>query len=203
MEIVIAEDCRYIDDIVEIHLKTFEGFFLTFLGKGFLKQLYSGFIKYDKSNIIIARDCNQIVGFLAYSEDMSSFYNYLIKERLFQFAWYGFLGFIKKPTILFRLLSAFGKSEEVVRKEKYIELASIGVSPTYKGKGVGTQMIDYLKQTIDFAEFSYILLETDAKNNEYANKFYKKNGFAKSRNYVTKQGREMNEYQYKRRKINE
>ena len=45
--ITIKENPSYeqtiINQIVDIHMKTFTGFFLTFLGKGFLKQLYKGF----------------------------------------------------------------------------------------------------------------------------------------------------------------
>ena len=195
MKIYITNSFECIDEIVEIHLSTFKGFFLTFLGKGFLKQLYKGFIEYDKSNLIVAEKNNKIVGFIAYSEDMSSFYKYLIKHRLISFAWYAFLAFLRKPKILFRLFAAFGKSEEVKRKEKYIELASIGVAPLSKGEGIGTQMITYLKNCVNFENFAYISLETDAENNENVNYFYQKNGFVLARSYKTKQGRKMNEYQ--------
>lgn len=194
MKIEITNDKEIVDEVVKIHMDTFQGFFLTFLGKGFLKQLYKGFIEHDKSNLIVAEENNKIVGFLAYSKDMSSFYKYLIKHRLSSFAWYAFLAFLRKPKVLFRLLAAFGKSEEVKREEKYIELASIGVDPLSKGNGVGTQMITYLKNCIDFENFAYISLETDAENNESVNYFYQKNGFMLARSYKTKQGRKMNEY---------
>lgn len=194
MEIKIAESLDCIDEVVEIHLATFKGFFLTFLGREFLKLLYGSFIQHENSNLIIAIDENDIVGFLAYSEDMSSFYKYLIKSKLLNFAWCAFKAFIRKPSIILRLLSAFGKAEEVKREEKYIELASIGVKPNQKGKHIGTKMIKYLKSNIDFNKFSYISLETDAENNEYANQFYLKNGFKLFKVYLTKGGRRMNEY---------
>ncbi|WP_028043337.1 GNAT family N-acetyltransferase [Candidatus Stoquefichus massiliensis] len=194
MKILILTDKKYIDEIVHIHLQTFDGFFLTFLGKGFLKQLYLGFMEHENSNIIVALENDKVLGFIAYSEDMSSFYKYLVKRKLLYFGWYAFIAFVKKPTVLIRLLSAFKKSEEVQRPEKYIELASIGVMPTEKGKGIGSQMISYLKENIDLNKFKYISLETDAKNNEYVNKFYCQNGFILCRTYETKQGRKMNEY---------
>ncbi len=200
VKIYITNSFEYIDDIVEIHLNTFKGFFLTFLGKGFLKQLYKGFIEYEKSNLIIAIEHDKIVGFLAYSEDISLFYKYLIKHRLFSFAWYAFIAFLRKPKVLFRLLSALGKSEEVKREEKYVELASIGVDPNYKAKGVGSQMMSYLKDKIDFNKFAYISLETDADNNDYANRFYQKNKFILARTYSTKYGRKMNEYRFFQKK---
>lgn len=196
MDIYITNDKNIVNEIVDIHMATFQGFFLTFLGKGFLKQLYEGYIEHKQSNLIVAKQNNEIVGFIAYSSDISDLYKYLIKKKLLLFAWYSFVAFIKNPKILFRLLAAFSKSEEVSRKEKYIELASIGVKPDVKAQGIGSSMISYMKEQIDFNEYEYISLETDAENNEYANKFYQKNGFILSRTYETKQGRKMNEYIY-------
>lgn len=198
MEIQITNDKNVVNEVVKIHMATFQGFFLTFLGKGFLKQLYLGYIKHDESNLIVAKDENEILGFIAYSSDISDLYKFLIKKKIILFAWYSLIAFIKKPKILFRLISAFSKSEEVKRDEKYIELASIGVKPDQKGKGLGTAMVAYLKEKIDFNTYKYISLETDAENNENVNKFYKKNGFVLARTYKTKQGRKMNEYRYKK-----
>lgn len=198
MDIYITNDKNIVNEIVDIHMATFQGFFLTFLGKGFLKQLYEGYIEHKQSNLIVAKQNNEIVGFIAYSSDISDLYKYLIKKKLLLFAWYSFSAFVKNPKILFRLLSAFKKSDEVRRKESYIELASIGVKPDVKAQGIGSSMISYMKEQIDFNEYEYISLETDAENNEYANKFYQKNGFVLARTYKTKQGRKMNEYRYRR-----
>lgn len=200
MDISITDDKLVVDDVVKIHLETFQGFFLTFLGKGFLKQLYKGYIEHEKSNLIVARNDNDIVGFIAYSSDISGLYKYLIRKKLILFAWYSFIAFIKNPKILFRLLSAFGKSEEVAREESYIELASIGVKPEVKSNGIGSAMIDFLKQNVDFNKYAYISLETDTEDNEYANKFYQKNGFILARTYETKQFRKMNEYRFDNKK---
>lgn len=196
MMIEVTNEKKYINQIVDIHLQAFEGFFLSFLGKGFLKQLYLGFISNENSNIIITLEGDKVIGFLAYSQDMSSFYKYLIKRKLILFAWYALLAFFRNPRILFRLLGAFRKSDEVKRKEAYIEIASIGVSPLEKGKHIGTKMINCLKDNTDFNTFQYISLETDSVDNEYTNKFYKKNGFKIHRVYKTREGREMNEYRY-------
>lgn len=198
MKIFIASDKKIVDDVVDIHLRTFQDFFLTFLGKGFLKQLYKGYIEHNESNLIIAKEDNEILGFIAYSSDVSDLYKFLIKHKLIQFAWYSLFAFVKKPTILLRLLAAFSKSEEVERQESYVELASIGVDPNFKRKGVGSALINYLKDNVDFNKYCYISLETDAEDNEYANKFYQKNGFVLQKTYETKQGRKMNEYHFQK-----
>ena len=183
-------------DIVNIHLETFEGFFLTFMGRGFLKQMYASYTEHAESDIFVALDEGCVIGFLAYSCNMSELYKYMIKHRLIQFAWYSLGAFLRKPKVFMRLVRAFLKPSESKRKEKYVELASIGVRPDAKSKGVGSRLIESLKRAIDFNEYAYITLETDANNNEHANRFYKKNGFVIEREFETQNGRRMFEYRY-------
>lgn len=186
-----------INDVVRIHLDTFEGFFLTFMGRGFLKTMYSSYCAHDGSGLFVATDDEgKTVGFLAYSGDMSGLYKYMIKKKLIPFGWYSMGAFFRKPKVFMRLIRAFLKPSESVREEKYVELASIGVDPCAKSKGVGSQLIDKLKETVDFKENAYITLETDAENNEGANRFYQKNGFELIREYATHEGRKMNEYRF-------
>ena len=187
-----------IKSIVDIHLATFEGFFLTFMGKGFLKQMYTSYILHDNSGIYAAFDGEKVVGFLAWSADMSGLYKYMLKHRLLQFAWYSIGAFLRKPNVFIRLLRAFLKPKEAERDEKYIELASIGVRPDYKSCGIGSELIETLKLDTDFSVYSYITLETDAINNTAANRFYVKNMFLIEREFKTREGRLMYEYRHKR-----
>ena len=187
---------RTIDEIVNIHLATFKGFFLTFLGAGFLRQMYRSYSEFTDSGILIAQEDENVVGFLAYSGDLSGLYKYMIRKRLLSFAWYAMGAFIRKPKVFMRLLRAFLKPGESKRPEKYIELASIGVDPTMKSKGIGSQLIIYFKNIVDFDLYKYIKLETDAVANEAANHFYIKNGFELANTYSTPEGRLMNEYRY-------
>lgn len=187
---------KELEEVVKIHMETFTGFFLTFLGKGFLKQMYKGFITHDSSGLIVAKKGNRIVGVLAYSEDLSAFYSYLIKTKLIQFAWYSLGAAIRKPSAMLRLIRAFLKPAETKRIEKYVELSSIGVLPESKGQHVGSKMIDKLKEMFDENRFAYINLETDAVDNDGANAFYIKNGFKLERSFETPEGRKMNEYRW-------
>ena len=181
-------------EIVDIHLETFEGFFLTFMGKGFLRQMYASYTKHSESDVFVALEEGRVIGFLAYSYNMSGLYKYMIKHRLIQFAWYSLGAFFRRPRVFMRLVRAFLKPSESKREEKYVELASIGVRPDAKSKGVGSKLIDSLKCTVDFEEYAYITLETDALDNEIANRFYVKNGFKIEREYETREGRKMFEY---------
>jgi len=40
IRVVDGKDKKEIKRIVSVHMQTFTGFFLTFMGKGFLKQMY-------------------------------------------------------------------------------------------------------------------------------------------------------------------
>ena len=186
-----------IDDIVSIHLRTFRGFFLTFMGRGFLRLMYRSYIEYKASGVLVAFEDEKPIGFLAYSGELSGLYKYMIKKRLIPFAWYSLGAFFRKPTVFMRLVKAFLKPSEAKRAEHYVELASIGVDPDSKSKGVGSGLIDSLKATVDFDEYAYITLETDAINNDAAIRFYEKNGFTLERRFTTDEGREMLEYRYK------
>lgn len=196
MKIDVTNHPEFVNDIVEIHMHTFTGFFLTFLGRGFLKTLYKGFMDHSQSGVIVATENDKLIGFCAYSEDLSGFYKFLIKRKLPQFAWYAAGAFFRKPKVLFRLLRAFTYSGESKREEAYMELSSIGVSPEAKNKGVGSALIKKLCDITDAAKFEYIKLETDRDNNEGANHFYQKNGFVLDHSYETPEGRGMNEYRY-------
>ena len=193
---VKSTDKKLINDIVTIHLNTFTGFFLTFMGRGFLNQMYRSYCDHGESGLLVAENNGKAVGFLAYSGNFSGLYKFMIKTRLILFGWYSVGAFFRRPSAFMRIIKAFMKPSEVKRKEKYVELSSIGVDPTIKSKGVGSRLIDELKKIVDFNKFAYITLETDAVDNDGAIYFYEKNGFVQERIFETNEGRKMYEYRF-------
>lgn len=193
---ISIEDRKLIDRIAHLHQKAFPSFFLTQLGIPFLKTLYKGYLDDADSGIIIAEESGKIKGFIAYSNDYPRFYRGLIRHKIIQFAWCSFLAVIRHPSFAKRLLGAFGKSESVEKKERYVELASICTDPAAEGQGIGTALIDHLKSMIDFNKYAFINLETDAEDNEKAKCFYIKNGFRQECTYITAEGRKMIEFRY-------
>lgn len=193
---VESNEKKIIDEIVSIHLATFTGFFLTFMGRGFLRHMYASYCDHKQSGLLLAENEGKAVGFLAYSADFSGLYKHMIKTRLFPFAFYSIGAFFRRPSSFLHIISAFLKPGEAKREEKYVELSSIGVDPKVKSKGTGSLLISKLKEMVDFKEFAYITLETDAVNNEGAIHFYEKNGFIRERMYETDEGRKMYEYRF-------
>ena len=190
------DEKKLIDDIVTIHLNTFTGFFLTFMGRGFLNQMYTSYCDYEEAGLLVAEEDGKAIGFLAYSSNFSGLYKFMIKTRLIQFGWYSIGAFFRRPSAFMHIISAFLKPGEAKRKEKYVELSSIGVDPNIKSKGIGSLLIDSLKHKVDFTKFAYINLETDAVDNEGAIHFYEKNGFVRERMFETDEGRKMYEYRF-------
>ena len=189
-------DAAQIRTIAELHTRAFPQFFLTQLGISFLSTLYRGYVEDENSGIFLAEEQGRLVGFLAYSNNYPQFYKNLIKYHLPKFAACAALAAIRHPSFIKRLLRAFKKSDSVVKQEQYVELASICVEPTAEGKGVGSALIDALKRIVDFEKYAYINLETDAADNERTNRFYVNNGFVLERQYITAEGRKMNEYRF-------
>lgn len=189
-------DEDYISKLSKLHMKAFPFFFLTQLGSSFLKTLYKGYIEDENSGILVAEINGKLAGFIAYSNAYSKFYKGLLKKHLFRFAFCSLLAVIRHPSFCKRLLGAFKKSEEVKKEETYVELASICVNPKVGKRGIGSLLINHLKDITDFSTYAYINLETDACNNDAVNHFYVHNGFELMREFVTEEGRKMNEYRY-------
>lgn len=190
------DEKKLINDIVTIHLNTFTGFFLTFMGRGFLNQMYTSYCDYEEAGLLVAEEDGKAIGFLAYSSNFSGLYKFMIKTRLIRFGWYSIGAFFRRPSAFMHIISAFLKPGEAKREEKYVELSSIGVDPNNKSKGIGSHLIDSLKRKVDFTKFAYINLETDAVDNEVAIHFYEKNGFVRKRMFETDEGRKMYEYRF-------
>ncbi|MGW8382075.1 GNAT family N-acetyltransferase [Streptococcus parasuis] len=195
-EILFTPNKNEIEQVVDIHLSTFKGFFLTFLGKGFLKNLYTGFFEHEYSEIMLLIQNNKVIGFLAYSRNISDFYKWLLKRKFFQFFWYSFLASIRNPKASVRLVRALTYPRKERSKDRFIELSSIGIHPGFTNKGLGSILISEFIRIQDFSKIDYIKLSTDAVHNDLANAFYKKNGFKLHTTYLTPEGREMNEYRY-------
>jgi ribosomal protein S18 acetylase RimI-like enzyme len=192
-----SNEKQIIKDVVRIHLDTFTGFFLTFMGKGFLTQMYRSYCEHNESNLLAAFDEDgKPVGFLAYSGDMSGLYKYMIKKKLIPFAWFSLGAFLRKPKVFMRLIRALLRPSESERKEKYVMFTSLGVDTTKTCRGAGSMLFNKGKESVDFSKYEYISLETDVENNENTNHFHQKHGFKIFREFKTPEGRRMYEYRY-------
>lgn len=201
MKIDIAKNNRELQEIVKVHIDAFPNFFLTSLGDDLLFELYRSFLEVKNSGIYIAKIDNNIVGFIAFTERSILIYYNILKRHFLSFFLKLFKRFLKNPISFFKLIyifkkKLFSKKEKDKKNSKKIRVESIAVKPNYSNRGVGKELIDFLKGNIDFKKFDFIELETDAKNNEKTNYFYQKNNFIKIEEITTDENRIMNIYHY-------
>ena len=201
MKIDIAKNSEDVKAIVKIHIEAFPNFFLTSLGDDLLFELYRSFLEVKNSGIYIAKIDDNITGFIAFTERSTLIYYNILKKHFFSFCLKLFKKFLKNPISFFKLIYIFKKklfskkeNDKIILKK--IRVESIAVKPDYSNKGIGKELIDFLKENIDFKKFDFIELETDAKNNEKTNHFYQKNNFIKIKEITTDENRIMNIYHY-------
>lgn len=180
--------------VVAVHLKSFPGFFLTFLGSSFLHELYSA-ILVDRDGIaLVASDKSGINGFVAGTAQPKGFYRRLLQQRWWRFALASTVPALKRPAIIPRLLRAFAMPEQVTRQDKRGTLMSIAVLPSYQGRHIGHALVNAFLEEALRRGLHQVDLTTDRDDNTAANRFYQKMGFVCERSYETPEGRAMNEY---------
>ncbi len=186
---------EHVGEVVDIHLKSFPGFFLTFLGPRFLRLLYTEIIQYPEHVAYVAcASGKRLVGFVAGIKDESKFYRHLVRTRLFHFMSAALGSTLQRPLSVFRLLRALTYPSQKQEPIAQAVLMSIAVHPEASRRGVGQKLVKHFLEEINRQEVKSVSLTTDADNNESVNQFYQKLGFEIMRTYVTPEGRRMYEY---------
>lgn len=185
---------EHIKQIVHVHLISFEGFFLSFLGPKFLEVFYRGIVSSPHGIGIVFIKNDRIEGFVCGAVNPSAYYGYLLRKKLAHFVSASVGAILKKPSIIPRLIRAVHQPSSSPKGENKATLMSIGVDPEAQGKGIGKMLVqDFLKQ-LKSKGVREVNLTTDRLNNEKTNEFYKSLDFALKRSYKTPEGREINEY---------
>jgi len=183
-----------VKDVVEIHLKSFPGFFLTFLDSRFLSEFYMGILDDPTGFAYVNIDVGCIIGFVAGTSQPAGFYSRLLNRRWWRFALSALIPILKNPLIIPRLLRAIRKPQDVLNQPETGTLMSIAVAPEAQGQGIGQRLVKAFLEESARRGLKHVDLTTDMNNNASVNQFYQRMGFRVSRTFVTPEGREMNEY---------
>lgn len=182
--------------VVHVHMEAFPNFFLTFLGRGFLRELYRGIVRDPSGIAFVAERDGAISGFVAGTYEPAGLYRRLLKRRLIPFAWHAGWAFLRKPTAAPRLLRALTKSKSAASSEgRRAELMSLAVLPGNRGGGTGARLVETFVDSARNHGAATVFLTTDAMHNDAVNDFYVRLGFVRSRGFTTPEGRAMNEYE--------
>jgi ribosomal protein S18 acetylase RimI-like enzyme len=180
--------------VVAIHLESFSGFFLSFLGPRFLALLYEGVMDHPQGLVLVSESDSGIEGFVAGVTDQSGFYKRLIKKRVHRFAWASFGAVVRRPHVAPRLVRALGQSRRSEQSAAKASLMSVAVRPGISGKGTGQQLVSAFSAALAARGVREYCLTTDRDANDRVNEFYRRLGFRLAGSFVTPEGRAMNEY---------
>lgn len=184
-----------IDDVVDVHLSSLPGYFLSELGKNFLKAYYEGLSNNRRGITLVFRDDKgEVLGFTTGVIDPSGFYSDLLKKSWYRFLLAAIPAVLKNPRIIPRLLRAFNKPVEASSGDQFVEWTSWAVRPTAESKGIGRKLAKGFDREARSRGCSDVILYVDKYGNDKVNRFHQSCGFKLSKTFTTKEGRVMNEY---------
>jgi ribosomal protein S18 acetylase RimI-like enzyme len=180
--------------VVTVHLKAFPGFFLSFLGPGFLGELYSSIVIDAAGISFVCCQGTKIRGFVAGTIQPAGFYSRLVRRRWWRFALASTKSALLKPAVIPRLFRALRKPGEVQSEPGVGILMSIGVLPEAQGQGIARELVKRFLFEVKGRGLTQVNLTTDRLKNKKVNEFYERLGFGVTRTFTTPEGRQMNEY---------
>ncbi|NVN92171.1 MAG: GNAT family N-acetyltransferase [Desulfuromonadales bacterium] len=181
--------------VIAVHLASFSGFFLSFLGPRFLLLYYAGICAASEGIAFVYLDpAGEPAGFVAGTANPRGFYSRLLKRDWLRFSFASLGAICRKPNTIRRIARAFFHPSENPVGKDVAGLFSIGVLPEVQGGGAGKQLVSRFLEEASARGCTRVFLTTDRDNNESVNTFYQRLGFFIGRQYETPEGRRMNEY---------
>lgn len=183
-----------VDRVVAVHLASFPGFFLSFLGSRFLSLFYSGICSAPEGIALVYLNDEGIpAGFVAGTSNPGGFYSRLLKRDWPKFAMASIAPIMTKPSVMGRVARAVLHPSGNPIGDHVAGLFSLGVLPELQGAGAGKELVQAFLDEAKHRGCKRVVLTTDRDKNELVNGFYAKLGFVIDRQYVTPEGRRMNE----------
>jgi len=187
----------HVSSVVDVHLASFQGFFLSSLGARFLREFYRSVLLDETHIAFVCLSSDRISGFAAGTTQPMGFYRRTLKNNWARFVRASILPVSRKPMMALRLLSRLGMAKGSVFDPGQALLMSIAVAPNQQGKGIGKRLTSAFLQEAGSRGATSVVLTTDAVNNDSVNSFYLRAGFQLSRVFLTPEKRRMNEYVYR------
>lgn len=183
-----------IADIVSIHQKAFDGFFLTKLGSTFLTELYSAFAHRPGGVLrVLCSENGVVVGFAAGALEPSKFFSSLRRTRALAFFVGALPGLMRHPVLVLKKLwyAVFYKGEVAPALSEAALLSSIAVLPDLAGRSLGKKVLSDFESCIKDNGVSSLFLTTDKFGNEGVVSFYLNNGYEVESEFLQADGRIM------------
>lgn len=184
-----------VEDVVHVHLESFPGFFLSFLGSRFLRIYYWAVSNAAESiTFVYLNHAREVIGFVAGTTNPRGFYSRLLRRYWFKFTMASLPAILRRPKTINRIARAFFHPSQNPYGDDIAGLYSIAVLPKIQGTGVGQMLVLRFLKEAGRRGCSGVVLSTDRDHNDRVNRFYSNLGFTVQRQYETPEGRRMNEY---------
>ena len=181
--------------IVKVHLESFAGFFLSCLGPRFLSLFYSGAYSAPEGIVLVYQTSEKVLaGFVAGAVNPQGFYSRLLKRSWLKFSFASIGAICRKPSIIKRVARALYHPSKNPAGNGVAGLLSIAVLPELQGISVGKKLVQSFLDEAKNVGCKKVFLTTDRDENGKVNTFYQSLGFRIEREFVTPEGRSMNEY---------
>ncbi len=182
--------------VVNLHVRAFPGFFLSFLGPRFLKEFYRSFV-FDSNGVALVAEesgTGRILGVVAGPVVPGGYFRRLLIRRWWAFCLASVGAVLCNPLITPRLFRAlFYRGEPPMDKPRAL-LSSIAVAPEEQKRGIGQMLVKVWVDEVRKHGAAGCYLTTDAENNDAINGFYEGCGWKQLETFKTPEGRRMNRY---------
>ncbi len=182
--------------VIKVHALAFPGFFLTYMGYGFLKEMYSGYLTHPSGIFLVAVYDGELVGFVTGTTSPGLFFTELRRKRAFFFLLYALPGLLRRPFLVVKKLfsAMFYHGDKPAEIKNSALISSIGVAPNMQGKSVGKKLLERFEEQVFSNGVESIYLITDESNNDYVRKFYSRNHYDIESRFTQNTGRTMLRY---------
>jgi ribosomal protein S18 acetylase RimI-like enzyme len=185
--------------IVAIHQKAFSHFFLTRLGTEFLRFYYELVLNYRAGIVLVSERRHALEGFVCGFVDPAEFYRLMWRNK-WPFVLPALSALARHPSLAAKILYGIQRIQTSASQgsPRSCELSSIAVAPEASGNGLGKTLLQaFLAQSWSM-DAQCVYLTTDTEGNERANALYREIGFRRTRCFLQRKGRWMNEYVMRR-----
>ena len=173
---IILLSSQHASSVTKLHIQGISTGFISSLGQGFVAALYEAIAEDENSFGFVAIEDEKVLGFVAFSTNLSRLYKYVALKKGFKFTF-----------ILARRMFSFKAIKKVIDNILYptkmkkmelpdAELLSIVVAPEGRGKGIAKQLVEAGFEECKNRGIAKVKVLVAAEN-ESANKLYQKTGF--------------------------
>lgn len=181
-------------EVVDVHMRAFPSFFLSFLGPRFLRVFYGSFVSDPTGIGVVAEENGHVLGVAVGPQYPQSYFRKLLKRRWLAFCTASLGAILRRPSVVIRLYQAiFYRGESPTGPPRAL-LSSLAVAPETQGRGIGAALVRAWVEQAKARGCNGAYLTTDADDNDPVNAFYQRLGWVLQASYTTPQGRRMNRY---------